>query len=54
MFSPETLCVWEGANANLSLLRRIEDNLVITKDGTYNLTTAPKDPEEMEKIIQQS
>lgn len=33
---------------------RIEDNLVITKDGTYNLTTAPKKPEEMEKIIQES
>lgn len=45
---------WKGRMLILSLLCRIEDNLVITKDGTYNLTTAPKDPKEMEKIIQQS
>lgn len=30
---------------------RIEDNLVITKDGSENLTTVVKDPEEMERII---
>lgn len=30
---------------------RIEDNLLITKDGSVNLTDAVKDPEEMEKII---
>lgn len=30
---------------------RIEDNLVITQDGSINLTTAPKDPDELEKII---
>lgn len=30
---------------------RIEDNIVITKDGYINLTTAVKDPDEMEKII---
>ncbi|OAA56215.1 prolidase [Niveomyces insectorum RCEF 264] len=30
---------------------RIEDNLVITDTGSENLTTAPKDPDEMEKII---
>lgn len=32
--------------------RRIEDNIVITEDGTQNLTTTVKDPEEMERIIQ--
>ncbi|EER24030.1 metallopeptidase M24 family protein [Coccidioides posadasii C735 delta SOWgp] len=32
---------------------RIEDNLVITQDGYLNLTTAPKDPEEVERIVQQ-
>ncbi|KAF2964821.1 hypothetical protein GQX73_g8742 [Xylaria multiplex] len=30
---------------------RIEDNIVITKDGYVNLTTAVKDPDELEKII---
>lgn len=30
---------------------RIEDNLVITKTGSTNLTTAIKDPEELEKIV---
>ncbi|KAI0110436.1 peptidase M24, structural domain-containing protein [Nemania sp. FL0031] len=30
---------------------RIEDNIVITKDGSINLTEAVKDPDEMEKII---
>ncbi|KAI8627319.1 peptidase M24, structural domain-containing protein [Xylariaceae sp. FL1651] len=30
---------------------RIEDNLLITKDGSINLTDAIKDPDEMEKII---
>lgn len=30
---------------------RIEDDVVITKDGILNLTTAPKEPEELEKII---
>ncbi|ORY59269.1 prolidase [Pseudomassariella vexata] len=30
---------------------RIEDNILITKDGTVNLTDAVKDPEELEKII---
>ncbi|KAI0411044.1 peptidase M24, structural domain-containing protein [Xylaria grammica] len=30
---------------------RIEDNIVITKDGYINLTTAVKDPDELEKII---
>jgi Xaa-Pro dipeptidase len=29
----------------------IEDNLVITKDGSKNLTTAIKDVAEMERII---
>ncbi len=29
----------------------IEDNVVITKDGIENLTTVPKDPEELEKIV---
>ncbi|KAL8298937.1 hypothetical protein RB597_007525 [Gaeumannomyces tritici] len=33
---------------------RIEDNLVITKDGSENLTTAVKDVAEMEKIISSS
>ncbi|KAH8898276.1 putative Xaa-Pro aminopeptidase [Thozetella sp. PMI_491] len=33
---------------------RIEDNLVITKDGSDNLTTAVKDPVELEKIIASS
>ncbi|KMU85521.1 xaa-Pro dipeptidase [Coccidioides immitis H538.4] len=32
---------------------RIEDNLVITQDGYLNLTTVPKDPEEVERIVQQ-
>ncbi|KAJ8120641.1 hypothetical protein ONZ43_g2697 [Nemania bipapillata] len=30
---------------------RIEDNILITKDGFVNLTDAVKDPDEMEKII---
>ncbi|CAJ2510283.1 Uu.00g061830.m01.CDS01 [Anthostomella pinea] len=30
---------------------RIEDNLLITKDGSVNLTDAVKDPDEMERII---
>ncbi|KAK7952823.1 xanthine/uracil permease [Apiospora aurea] len=30
---------------------RIEDNLLITKDGCENLTDCPKNPEELEKII---
>ncbi|KAI0971219.1 peptidase M24, structural domain-containing protein [Xylaria arbuscula] len=30
---------------------RIEDNILITKDGYVNLTTAVKDPDELEKII---
>ncbi|GAB1319908.1 Xaa-Pro aminopeptidase [Madurella fahalii] len=33
---------------------RIEDNVVITKTGVENLTTAIKDPEEMERIIANS
>lgn len=30
---------------------RIEDNILITKDGSDNLTTAIKDVEEMQRII---
>ncbi|KAI3336300.1 peptidase M24, structural domain-containing protein [Xylariaceae sp. AK1471] len=30
---------------------RIEDNILITKDGSINLTDAIKDPDEMERII---
>ena len=30
---------------------RIEDNIVITKDGNFNLTTVPKDIESIEKIM---
>ncbi|KXJ94893.1 xaa-Pro dipeptidase [Microdochium bolleyi] len=30
---------------------RIEDNILITEDGSVNLTDAVKDPEEMERII---
>jgi Xaa-Pro dipeptidase len=33
---------------------RIEDNLLITKDGFQNLTTAIKEVDEMEKIIPES
>ncbi|KAI2616641.1 peptidase M24, structural domain-containing protein [Hypomontagnella submonticulosa] len=33
---------------------RIEDNLLITKDGSINLTDAIKDPDELEKIISSS
>ncbi|KAK4667736.1 uncharacterized protein QC764_001330 [Podospora pseudoanserina] len=33
---------------------RIEDNIVITKTGTQNLTTAIKDPDEMERLIASS
>jgi Xaa-Pro dipeptidase len=33
---------------------RIEDNILITKDGFQNLTTAVKDVDEMEKIIHES
>jgi Xaa-Pro dipeptidase len=29
---------------------RIEDDVVVTKDGYYNLTTAPSDIEEIEKL----
>ncbi|EEP76062.1 hypothetical protein UREG_00910 [Uncinocarpus reesii 1704] len=32
---------------------RIEDNLVVTQDGFQNLTTVPKDAEEVERIVQQ-
>ena len=35
-------------------MRSIEDNIVITKGGCENLTTAVKDPEEMEMIISNS
>ncbi len=38
---------------NLSACR-IEDNLLITKDGSINLTEAVKDPDELEKIIASS
>jgi len=30
---------------------RIEDNILVTKDGFENLTTAVKDVDEMEKLI---
>jgi Xaa-Pro dipeptidase len=33
---------------------RIEDNLLITKEGYQNLTTAVKGVDDMEKIIQDS
>ncbi|GAP91085.1 putative xaa-pro dipeptidase protein [Rosellinia necatrix] len=33
---------------------RIEDNLLITKDGSINLTDTVKDPDEIEKIISSS
>jgi Xaa-Pro dipeptidase len=33
---------------------RIEDNILITKDGFENLTTAVKDVAEMEKLINSS
>jgi Xaa-Pro dipeptidase len=33
---------------------RIEDNLLITKDGCENLTTAIKEVDEIEKIINES
>ncbi|KAK4207933.1 putative Xaa-Pro aminopeptidase [Rhypophila decipiens] len=33
---------------------RIEDNLVIKKDGSVNLTTAVKDPAELERVISES
>lgn len=33
---------------------RIEDNIVITKDGSQNLTVTVKDPDEMESIISAS
>ena len=32
-------------------LCRIEDNILITKAGSHNFTTAIKDVDEMEKII---
>jgi len=32
-------------------LTRATDNILITKDGYENLTTAPKDVADMEKII---
>lgn len=33
---------------------RIEDNIAITKEGSENLTTTVKDPDEMERIISSS
>jgi Xaa-Pro dipeptidase len=33
---------------------RIEDNVVITKEGAENLTTALKDADEIERIISSS
>jgi Xaa-Pro dipeptidase len=33
---------------------RIEDNILITKDGYENLTTAPKAAEEVEILINQA
>lgn len=35
-------------------MRRIEDNIVITKDGSDNLTVALKDADEIEKLIASS
>jgi Xaa-Pro dipeptidase len=35
-------------------LDRIEDDVVVTKNGAENLTTAIKDPDEMERIISSS
>ncbi|KAL1958089.1 hypothetical protein VTO42DRAFT_5129 [Malbranchea cinnamomea] len=33
---------------------RIEDNVVVTETGHVNLTTTPKDPEEIERLVQGS
>ncbi|KAI1916243.1 hypothetical protein LOZ53_004120 [Ophidiomyces ophidiicola] len=33
---------------------RIEDNVVVTQDGFHNLTTVPKDADEVERIVQES
>lgn len=30
---------------------RIEDNLLVTETGYENLTSVPKDPEELERIV---
>jgi len=35
-------------------LHSIEDNLVITKTGSENLTTVVRDPDEIEKIVSSS
>ena len=42
------VCTWLLTDDAIS---RIEDNLLITKDGYVNLTDAVKDPVEIEKII---
>jgi Xaa-Pro dipeptidase len=31
---------------------RIEDNVLVTETGYENLTTTPKDPEEIERLVQ--
>ena len=35
----------------LTSLSSIEDDLVVTRDGSVNLTDVPKDPDELEAII---
>ena len=38
-------------NAIPNIVRRIEDNILITKTGFENLTLAIKDPAEIERIM---
>jgi Xaa-Pro dipeptidase len=35
-------------------MNSIEDNIVVTKTGSENLTTVVKDPDELERIISAS
>lgn len=41
-------------HVSLHTIRRIEDNVIITKTGCDNLTTIIKDADELEKLISSS
>ena len=41
-----------GKVTYLLMFGSIEDNILVTADGHENLTPAPKDPSEIEAIIQ--
>ena len=52
--NPHSLRGLHSAARSNTLSHSIEDNILITKSGHENLTTAVKDVSEMEKIISSS